>query len=85
MAKSLGRYRCHEVGIFSLQRKMMVLWNATKESTLSCCSMTNIMWPILSKTLIQQKMMQVSGGLDKCNLEEEKEIFISFPTQFLLN
>lgn len=52
MAKSLGRYRCHEVGIFPLQTKMVVFWKATKESALSCCSMANIIWLILSKTLI---------------------------------
>lgn len=53
VAKSLRRYRSHEVGIFPLQMKMVVLWKATKESALSCCTMTNRIWPTLSKTLIK--------------------------------
>lgn len=72
------------MGIFPLQMKVVVLWKATKESALSYCSMTNIIWHLLSNTLIQQKNIRLSDGLAKCNLDEKEKIFVGFSSHFLL-
>lgn len=64
------------MGIFPLQMKAVAKCSAAAPW---------LIWPILSKTLMKQRNIQVSDGLENCKLEEEKRIFRCFSSHFFLS